>query len=69
MKQRKKTARNGCNHYAPMSTLVKTDAVSIARARAQHERYENFQRGSLYAAIALCAMFVVLSIGCVMGLW
>lgn len=69
MKQRKKTARNGCNHYAPMSTLVKTDAVSIARARAQHERYENFQRGSLYAAIALCGMFAFLSCGVVMFGW
>ena len=63
MKTTQKAARRSCNYKRAYRPLVKSDAVSIARARAEHERYENFQRGSLYAAIALCAMFAFLSAG------
>lgn len=50
----KKTARNGCNHYAPMSTLVKTDRHSIP---------DEWERGCTNAAILLVIMFLVLSLG------
>ena len=65
----KRAARRSSNYKRAFVPLVKKDAVSIARARAEHERYENFQHGSLYAAIALCAMFALLLAGVVMFGW
>ena len=64
-----KAARRSCNFKRAYRPLVRVDAHSIARERAEHERYENFNRGSMYAAIALCAMFAFLSFGAVVFGW
>ena len=51
------------------STLVRKDYRSIAQHEAEIRQRDNFRYGSYGAAIAMCLMFVVLSVGCVMGLW
>ena len=65
----KRAARRSSHYTAPTSTLVKKDYISLSQLEEQRRRRENFNIGSYGAAAALCAMFVVLSIGCVMGLW
>lgn len=60
---KQKAARRSSHYKRAFVPLVKKDRYILSRASAEHERYENFQRGSLYAAIALCAMFAFLSAG------
>lgn len=69
MNTAKKATRHSCHYTAPTSTLVRKDYISLSQLEEQRRRRENFNIGSYGAAAALCAMFVVLSIGCVMGLW
>ena len=65
----KRTTRHRCNSTAPTSTLVRKDYKSISQLEAERKRSDDFAMGSYGAAAALCAMFVILSAGCVMGLW
>lgn len=66
----KRTTRSSSHYYAPCSsTLVKKDYKSISQLEAERKQRENFLYGSYGAAAAMCAMFLVLSVGCVMGLW
>ena len=69
MKYTNKAARHSCSYNAPKSALVKPDYKSLAQLEEERKRRDNFMMGSYGAAAALCAMFVVLSVGCVMGLW
>ena len=65
----KRMARRSSHYTAPTSTLVKPDYKSIAQIEAEIRQRDSFRYGSYGAAAALCAMFVILSVGCVMGLW
>ena len=67
--KRTKAARNSGNYPTPKSALVKPDYKSISQLEAERKKRDDFMMGSYGAAAALCAMFVVLSVGCVMGLW
>ena len=68
--RRKRAARNSCNYSTPYKpTLVKGDYKSISQLEQDRKKRENFTLGCYGAAAALCVMFAVLSVGCVMGLW
>ena len=70
MKQRKKTARNGCNHYAPTSTLVKSRTPkTLAQMEEERRKQRNFAIGSYGAAVVMCLLFLVLSAGVVVFGW
>ena len=65
----KRTTRSSGNYHAPYVHSGHRDYKSIAQHEAEIRRRDNFRYGSYGAALAMCLMFVVLSVGCVMGLW
>lgn len=69
MSTKNRATRHRCNSTAPVSTLVKQDYKSITQLEAERRRRDNFVKGSNFAAIAMCAMFALLSLGCVMFGW
>ena len=67
--QKTRAARRSCSYRRAYRPLVKPDRASIARMTSEHERYDSFTRGGYYAAALMCAMFIFLSVGCVVFGW
>lgn len=49
--------------------LAKPNYVSISQLERERERRESFEKGSRWAGLAMVAMFLFLSFGCVMWAW
>ena len=63
MRQERATPRRSHPRGAN-SALVKPGYASISQIERERERRENFETGSMLAAMLLCVMFLVLSLGC-----
>ena len=60
----KKGTPGSCNYDGVQLSTVRRDYVSISQMERERARRENFQRGGLWAAVLMCVMFAVLSVGC-----
>ena len=66
---RRATPRSGYYNGVSMSTMRRRDLKSISQLEQERRRRENFEKGSRWAGIAMIAMFLFLSFGCVMWAW
>ena len=63
MIRKKPTPRRASPRGASSIALVKHDLPSIAQLEEDRKKRENFDKGCIWAAAALCGMFAVMSLG------
>ena len=66
---RKKVTPRSCHYNGVEVSTVRRDYRSITQAERERARRENFLKGSTYAGVAMVALFVFLSVGCVVWGW